>query len=195
MDDFELPLFPLHTVLFPDGPLALRIFEPRYLDMISRCLRTDAAFGVCLIREGSETGPVKPAPVGTLARIVDWQPRGDGLLGISAHGGQRFALDQVRTQKDGLHLGRARLLEADPPMPLPPEWRPLTTLLRQIMTQLESQYRGLAPDFDDAAWVGHRYAEILPVPLPQKQVLLEMTNPLERLRMLRPMVEAVRRRG
>lgn len=195
MDDwFDLPLFPLHTVLFPDGPLRLRIFEPRYLDMIGRCLRGDSAFGVCLIREGGETGPVTFAPVGTLARIVDWQPRDDGILGIVARGGQRFTVVDHRVRKDGLNVGRARLLEADSPVSLPAEWRPLTALLRHIIAQLAHQYQGVEPAYDDAVWVGCRFAEVLPLPLAQKQVLLEMTNPLERLRMLRSPVEAVRRK-
>ncbi|HET8553034.1 MAG TPA: LON peptidase substrate-binding domain-containing protein [Gammaproteobacteria bacterium] len=190
----ELPLFPLHTVLFPGGPLSLRIFEPRYLDMVSRCMRDDCGFGVCLIREGTEIGPVKMATVGTLARIVDWEPRDDGMLGIVARGEGRFSIEESWRRKDGLHLGRLATLPAEEASPLPAEWRPMVAMLRRLLAHFESQYQDVEPDFDDAGWVGCRFAELLPLPLAQKQVMLEMTNPLERLRMLRPLVESVRRR-
>ena len=94
-----IPLFPLNTVLFPGGPLKLRIFEPRYVDMIGRCMREDTGFGVALIIEGVEAGgPARTANVGTLARIVDFEQLKDGLLGITAHGGERFRIDLVRSK-------------------------------------------------------------------------------------------------
>ena len=86
----EVPLFPLNTVLFPGGPLPLRIFETRYLDMVSRCMKDDLPFGVLLIREGAEVGPAATCDVGTLARIVDWYQGSDGLLGVTAIGTERF---------------------------------------------------------------------------------------------------------
>src|SRR5687768_15209514 len=99
-----LPLFPLNTVLFPGGPLRLRIFEPRYLDMVSRCMRESSSFGVALITEGKEAGgTARTTGVGTTARIVDFERLDDGLLGITARGEQRFTIEDVRTQSDGLN--------------------------------------------------------------------------------------------
>lgn len=193
-DSLEIPLFPLQTVLFPGGPLSLRIFEPRYLDMVSRCLREEHAFGVCLIRAGAETGPAEIVEVGTLARIVDWQPRDDGMLGIRVRGGDRFRLEQCWTQKDGLNVGRARSIAPDLPAPLPAEWRPLVPWLKRAIKTLAAHYSGVEADYEDARWVGFRLAEILPLPLPHRQVLLEMTSPLERLRMLWPLAQAARRK-
>ena len=86
----EIPLFPLHTVLYPGGPLPLRIFEQRYLDMISRCLKSESLFGVLLIKNGNEAGLAETWNVGTLAKIVDWYQGSDGLLGVTAIGQQRF---------------------------------------------------------------------------------------------------------
>jgi Lon protease-like protein len=192
--DSELALFPLNTVLFPRGPLRLRIFEPRYLAMVSRCLRDERPFGVCLIREGSETGEATLAAVGTFARIVDWHSGKDGILGIVARGGERFRIEHSWRRADGLHRGRISPLAADQPAPLPAEWHPFIGLLRRILSRLEKHYQWTGTDFDEAGWVGCRFAEVLPLPLPQKQVMLEMTDPLERLRMLRPLVEAVRRK-
>jgi Lon protease-like protein len=103
----QAPLFPLNTVLFPDGPLPLRIFEPRYLDMISGCMKQDKPFGVLLIKDGHEAGPATTHSVGTLARVTDWYQGSDGLLGITAIGTERFRLQSVEQQSDGLNvLGR-----------------------------------------------------------------------------------------
>jgi Lon protease-like protein len=190
----EFALFPLNAVLFPGGPLPLRIFEPRYVDMISRSLREDRPFGVCLIRKGSETGRAKLARVGTFARIVDWNRLEGGLLGIVVHGGTRFEVGQTAVKRDGLTIGDVTLLPDEPRRRPPAEWRPLVRALRELVPTLGNVYRNVEGGFDDAAWVAWRFAEILSLPLAQKQVMLEMTNPLERLRMLHPLVEAARRR-
>ncbi|MDH5254622.1 MAG: LON peptidase substrate-binding domain-containing protein, partial [Gammaproteobacteria bacterium] len=131
-----IPLFPLGTVLFPDGPLPLRIFEPRYLDMISRCLRQDSEFGVVLIVNGQDTGQVETTDVGTLARVVDWYQGSDGILGITARGTRQFRLHGVTRQADGLYLGDVELLPEIPPRPLPEEFRPLATLLASVIDDL-----------------------------------------------------------
>ena len=106
----EVPLFPLRTVLYPGGPLPLRIFEQRYLDMISRCMKTDSPFGVLLIRKGSESGPAETFDIGTLARITDWYQGSDGLLGVTATGTERFRLLSGRRESDGLLVGEVELL-------------------------------------------------------------------------------------
>ncbi len=184
----ELPLFPLDTVLFPGGVLPLRIFETRYLDMVSACLRTDAGFGVVAIHEGHEAGsqPVSIHPVGTLARIVDFDQLDDGLLGITCLGVQRLRVVGHRVQPDQLLLGQARWLPDDPILPPLRGHEPLVRVLRDLLEreELASYTRFLAPNWDDAAWVGNRLAEILPLPLTIRQRLLEMTEPLRRLDIL-----------
>src|SRR5262249_28333950 len=103
----DIPLFPLNTVLFPGGPLSLRVFERRYLDLVRDCARNDSGFGVCLILHGREVGePAVPAAVGTLARIVDFYTLPDGLLGIRASGGERFHVDRTRVRDNGLAHGQ-----------------------------------------------------------------------------------------
>src|ERR1700719_46621 len=89
----EIALFPLHTVLFPGGPLPLRIFEPRYIDMVRRSLRAQSAFGVALLDGGAETsGATATATVGTTARVADFYSLPDGLLGITCLGVRKFKL-------------------------------------------------------------------------------------------------------
>ncbi len=190
MTDREIPLFPLRTVLYPDGPLPLRIFETRYLDMISRCLREDSGFGVVQIREGSETGASSTFATGTVAKIVDWYQGSDGLLGVTARGGERFRLDSVRQAADGLNLARISLLEPEPHVPLPAAFRPMVDILRGVLDDLGRLYEGLARRYDDATWVGYRYAEILPIPPDQKQFCLETEDALQRLELIRAILRS-----
>ena len=150
----ELPLFPLNTVLFPGGPLPLRIFEPRYVDMVRNCMREGAPFGVVLIHAGQEAGAVSSAAdVGTSARIIDFDQMPDGLLGIVCTGEQKFRVDDRRVQSDGLNIGTVTWLPLEPPTPLLPQHAHLGLLLRRVMPQLGAIYEALPAQFDDAGWV------------------------------------------
>ena len=194
-----MPVFALNTVLYPEGPLPLRIFEPRYVDMVSDRLRRDAPFIVALIRSGREVGGgATTHAVGTLARIVDWNRQDDGLLGIVALGGRRVQVLDSETRPDGLCVATARMLRDEPACTVPAEHRRLETLLRGLLGQLgqlESHYRRVTPRFDDASWLGYRLSELLPMPLARKQHLLEMEDPLLRLRELAETVAALYKRG
>ena len=176
------PVFPLNTVLFPGGPLHLRIFEPRYLDMVSDRLRRDAPFIVALIRAGREAGgSATTHKTGTLARIVDWNRREDGLLGITTLGGRRVRLLDATVRPDNLCVATAALLDEEPAAAIPEGYRKLVELLRRLLEQFDSLYRHVTPRFDDASWVGYRLAELLPLPLARKQLLLEMEDAVQRL--------------
>jgi len=180
----EIPLFPLNTVLFPGGPLPLRVFEPRYLDMISRCLKHDMPFGVLLIKEGQEAGPATTFDVGTLATVVDWYQGSDGLLGITALGTGRFRLLAAERQGDGLNIGQIEPLPAQAPIPLPDTFRALPPILESVMNDLGRLYEDLERNFEDAVWVAHRFIEILPIGLEQKQRWLESEDVLACLNMI-----------
>jgi uncharacterized protein len=175
----SLPLFPLKTVLFPGGPLALRVFEPRYVDMVARCMRGSNRFGVVAIREGAEVGAASMYEVGTTAEIVDWHQEEDGMLGILAIGRQRFRLGATARQPDGLYTGEIDLLPSEPPVLLPPEHVPLVALLKRMLGSLPL-YRGIESSFNNAVWVAARLTEVLPLPLESKQSLLEAPDALLR---------------
>jgi hypothetical protein len=175
----ELPLFPLSTVLFPGGPLSLRIFEARYLDMVASVLRGDNRFGVVAIRSGSEVGEAQTFTVGTTAEIVDWEDNG-GLLAIRAVGRDSYTIEESHRRPDGLYVGRVARLDELPATPMPPEHSKLTSLLESLLTQLPI-YVGVATAYDDAVWVGARLAEILPFTVVLKQSLLETRDPRARL--------------
>jgi len=179
----ELPLFPLQTVLFPGGPLALRVFEARYLDMVARSLRGENRFGVVAIRQGAEVGAATTYDVGTSAKIVDWHQESGGLLMIVAMGCETFRLSETERKPDGLYVGRVAWLEALPPQELPSAHAPLAALLRRLLEPLPL-YRKVTPAFDDAVWVGARLIEILPLALAFKQSLLETQDALLRLERL-----------
>jgi len=188
----NLPLFPLRTVLFPDGPLPLRVFEPRYLDMIGRCMRESVPFGVILALPAPEGQPARIQQVGTLASISDWYQGSDGILGITALGGQRFRLLSERQQDDGLHIGSVEMLEAEKPLPLPEEYRSMGALLQAVIEDLGLLYQTLEKHYDDAVWLGCRFAEVLPLSLEEKQFCLELNDPLERLAFVRPRLRELR---
>ena len=185
----SIALFPLNIVLFPGGTLPLRIFETRYVDMVRRCMRGSQAFGVALIREGNEVGPAETFDVGTLAKIVDFHQLSDGLLGLSCVGEQRFRIRSRGRQADGLNLAEVDWLAPEPTVAVPARHARLSELLKSVLPQLGEVYTGIQMRLDDAAWVGHRLAEILPIPLADKQRCLELDDPIERLDVLSPLVK------
>jgi hypothetical protein len=186
----EIPLFPLGTVLFPGGPLPLRIFETRYIDLVRRCMRDGSGFGVVLLREGAEVGlPAVTFDVGTYARIVDFSQQPDGLLGIRATGERRFRILERRRARDGLNLAEVEWLAEERSDSLPAEFAELAPAIDAILAQAGEPYASLERHLEDAAWISGRLAEILPVQVVHKQHCLELDDPVERLRYLRPMFE------
>ncbi len=178
-----IPLFPLKTVLFPGGFLPLRVFEPRYLDMISSCLKNDTDIGVVMIRVGSEVGKAADThEVGTLTNIDYFHRRNDGLLGVTLVGKQRFRILSRQVQSDQLILAEVELLEELPEtIQVEEEYRPLVDLLKQIINQLEAPFTKFKPDYEDANWVSARLVELLPFELQDKQHLLTIDDARRRL--------------
>lgn len=181
----DLPLFLLNTVFYPAGRLELRVFEPRYMDMVKTCLRDKQPFGVCLLAQGEEVAVVKgqaglPHQVGTLANIADWDMPQLGILNLVVHGGERFRIISHRTQSDGLVRAEVELLPALPVKPIPGDYARLVPMLRALIDALEDPppqpFR-----FFDAAWVAERWAELLPLPLETRQRILELDDGVARL--------------
>ena len=178
----DIALFPLHTVLFPGGPLPLRIFETRYTDMVRNCMREQQPFGVVLIQEGEEAGPVATtATVGCSARIVDFYTLQDGLLGISCVGERKFSVQRVWRAPDGLNVSEVSWLEPEPRITLPEEYAQFGATVQRAVAELAEHYQHVEKHFDDAAWIGARITELLPIGLNDKQVLLELDDPIARL--------------
>ena len=180
----RLPLFPLNTVLFPDGRLPLRVFETRYMDMVARCMREDSGFGVCLIAAGSEVGEAAlPHEVGTEARIEGWDMEQPGVLTLVTRGQRRFRIEDHEVERDGLLVATVRWLDEPAPALVPDALRELQVLLKAIANEIGEQLPG-PHRFDDAGWVGARFAELLPLSLADKQAMLELEDALVRLQTL-----------
>jgi Lon protease-like protein len=179
-----VPVFPLGTVLFPGMRLPLRIFETRYMDMAKACLKHDAPFGVCLIREGEEVGaPAVPEAVGCLARIGEWDMETLGVLKVKADGLERFRLVSTTTTSAGLILGDIERFAAEAAA-APPELAACAEFVRKVIGAVGSARFNPPYRFDDASWVGFRLAEILPLRRDARQKLLELTDAGARLAVL-----------
>ena len=187
----EIPLFPLQTVLFPGGPLPLRIFETRYVDMISRCMKQDMAFGVCLIRAGTETATESIYEIGTTAKITDWNSDTDGLLNIFCFGESRFQSARTMIESDGLMMGQVEILESEQDAELSAENEKLAQFLENAFDQLPDYYQDLPTDYSNATWVGYRLAELLPISMSQKQYLLEINDSQRRLEIIYSLMESL----
>jgi Lon protease-like protein len=175
----RLPLFLLHTVLFPGAHLPLKVFEARYLDMVSDCLKHERPFGVCLIKSGHEVGDAgEPHRVGTLAHIERWEMPSPGILHILVRGGERFAIRTQATEQQ-LVLADVELWTPEPYLEIPADYANLSEFLREVLAR-ESVARAAA-DYTDASWVGLRLAELLPVDNALKQEWLALRDPLARL--------------
>ena len=195
----KIPLFPLGTVLFPDGVIALKIFEARYLDMIKQCLREKTEFGVVSIIKNSEVDDQNLPPtfsnIGTLALIEDFDPVQPALYMTKSFGTQRFKLLNSTQQDNGLWVGEVELLDKDPLVPVPQEHHGVAKLLDEIISVIQSEdLLGDAPfkkpfKTDDCGWVSNRLAELLPISLAQKNHLLAQTNPRIRLDLITEIIE------
>lgn len=191
----SLPLFPLSAVLFPDGLLSLRIFEVRYLDMINKCRKAGAPFGVVSLTQGGEVrqpGVQEAfARVGTLATIEDFEQPQPGLMLVRAVGAQRFRITASDQLKHGLWVADVESLATDLPVPVPDDLKPASDALQRLISSLQLKPDNTGPmplqppwKLDDCGWVANRWCELLPLPVALKQRLMELDNPLVRLELV-----------
>ncbi len=192
----SLPLFPLGTVLFPGGLLPLRIFEVRYLDMIGRCHKAGAPFGVVSLTQGSEVraagaGPEAFSAVGTLAVITAFDATQPGLMSIQCAGAQRFRITSRDQMRHGLWVADVERLDMDMAVAIPPDLQGTAAALETVIQKLRERDANparlplLEPfQLDDCGWVANRWCELLPLPLELKQRLMELDNPLVRLELV-----------
>ena len=199
----SLPLFPLATVVFPGGVLPLRIFELRYLDMIGRCHRNGAPFGVVALQEGREVraagaAPERFADVGTFGLIESLERPQAGLLLIRCRGQQRFRIERRKQLPNGLWVADVVHLPADAATAVPHDLQPVAQMLRRVFESLRQRAAAageaapLLPtpeQYDDCGWVANRWAELLPLPQHLKQQLMSLDSPLVRLELVADVVQ------
>jgi len=188
-----IPLFPLNAVLFPGGPLPLRIFEPRYLDMVSDCMKSEKGIGVILIEQGQEAGAAaKSHDVGTMSSIAYWHKRKDGMLGVTLKGEQRFKVISSEIKPNQLIIAEIELLDEFKPISLDKHSAALVKLLKQIIALLEPPYTTMEKFYDDIEWVSARLIELLPLEFKDKQKMLLMGNVEERIEYLYPLLVSMK---
>ena len=192
----DIPLFPLNIVLFPGGRFDLQIFERRYIDLVSHCMRTGTGFGICLLKSGDETNGNNFNQIvyntGTYAKIVDWDQLESGLLGITVEGAVKFvAQDFWKEEDDVLHasveFSDIESTEADV-IPLGDEYTALSELLRNLEDHPLVAGRNLSIDYSDLRQLGWRLSELIPLGIDVRQELLELNDPVERLSKIEKLV-------
>lgn len=190
-DDTSLPLFPLQSVLFPDGLLHLKVFEARYLDLVSECLRTQSPFGVVCLRQGGEVQrageTARFEEVGVTAELGEVDSDQPGILRVRCTGRRRFRVVQPQQQPDGMWRAQVRWLPDDarlaPSQDAIPTVRALANAIATLKQQGSEPF--LAPyRFDEAGWVANRWCELLPISLAAKQKLMELDQPMVRLQLV-----------
>jgi Lon protease-like protein len=191
---YSLPLFPLGSVLFPGGLLALRIFEARYMDLMTACIKTGSTFGVVLLRKGGEVhgggaSPPQVESIGCQARLLQWDMAEPGLMLVRCRGLERFEVAKTRSGPNGLMIGDVRDVEADDAESVSDELAFASDALRHVIAAIESQQGDKAPfvgpfRFDDCAWVANRWCELLPIPMPLKQRLMALPDARARLELV-----------
>lgn len=198
MATLTLPLFPLATVLFPDGVLPLQIFEVRYLDMVRKCIAAGSPFGVVQLTAGKEVrtpqGQERFAGAGTLATVAQTLGTSPGLLRVSCRGGQRFHIAASERRTNGLWMAAVELMEADRELPVPAELQGAVTALEHVLEKVAlepEERRPVLPPLrlDDCGWVANRWCDLLPLALHQKQNLLMLDNPVIRLELLHDLLD------
>ena len=198
MATLTFPLFPLGTVLFPDGVLPLQVFEVRYLDMISRCITDGTPFGVVLLTQGGEVrtpeGQERFVQSGTLASVQENISSEPGLLQVSCRGGSRFKVVSSERRVNGLWMAAIELVEDDKSIPIPSELQGASDALDKVLASLhevpEHRWPVMPPfKMDDCGWVANRWCDLLPLPSQQKHSLLMLDNPVIRLELMHDVLD------
>ncbi|MCK2149142.1 MULTISPECIES: LON peptidase substrate-binding domain-containing protein [Marinobacter] len=188
----NVPLFPLNSIVLPRGRIPLQLFEPRYIDMLTRCLKEDRGFVVVLLRDGAEVGPTASFyDIGTYVRIIDFQQLENGLLGITVEGTAKVTVVRSWRQEDGLNVGDVEVLLDEADSEVPDRFNELPSVLRALFRHPVVRDLDMDVDYGDARHVGWRLTELLPLDKQEKQRLVELQDPLERLSRLQELLEAL----
>lgn len=192
----EIALFPLRVVMFPGGKVDLQIFERRYLDLVSHCMRNDIGFGVCLLREGEEVVQDSAKQTihrtGTYSKIIDWDQLDNGLLSITVEGLAKFRIQDCWQADSGVLEAVVEFTNCDNTdddvIPLEDHYSALVDLLQSLESHPLIEKRNLCIDYDNLWDLGWRLSDLIPMEVEQKQELLELDDPWERIRSIEQLV-------
>jgi uncharacterized protein len=184
MANKELAIFPLPLVIYPGGRLNLRIFEPRYLDMVRDCARNQTSFGICALLKRVDADRAPVCTVGTEVRLSDFNVLPDGLLGIEVTAAQRFHVLKTHVRHDGLCFAQVEAIAPEADQPVPAQYGLLAELVAGIYANNGQATPLSKENLDNASWVSFRLCELLPLELPERQAALELYDPIARLQFL-----------
>jgi uncharacterized protein len=195
MSTSTVPLFPLSTVLYPQGVLNLQIFELRYLELMKKCLQDETPFGVVSLLDGDEVRrpdeKIQMALIGTLVEIEHHEFMTPSLMQVSTIGTQRFKLLDTRQEKNGLWMGEIQTMPNDPVVEIPDYLQGSANALANFINSLDE--KGITEEqlpfrppyrLMDSGWVSNRWCEMLPMEKSTKLQLLALDNPLLRLELI-----------
>ena len=192
----QIPLFPLRVVMFPRGRLNLQIFERRYIDLVTNCMHTNSGFGICLLKEGEEIiqeGTNQTIHrTGTYSNIIDWDQLENGLLGITVEGSAKFSIEDCWQSDSGVLQGNVQFNETDnvgrETIPLDDQYTALADLLQNLESHPLVEQKKLIIDYNNLWDLGWRLSELIPIEIEQKQQLLEIDDPWERIQSIEQLV-------
>lgn len=192
----QIPLFPLRVVMFPRGRLNLQIFERRYIDLVTQCMRTSSGFGICLLKEGEEVVQEGTNQTihrtGTYSNIIDWDQLENGLLGITVEGSAKFSIEDCWQSDSGVLQGNVQFNETDnvgrETIPLDDQYTALADLLQNLESHPLVEQKKLIIDYNNLWDLGWRLSELIPIEIEQKQQLLEIDDPWERIQSIEQLV-------
>ena len=197
----RLPLFPFKSLVLPGGYLRVKIIEQHHIAMVSACIRHGGGFGSYLDNGASEACAAQVIRHGTMVNIVDWDREGDGLLVIVVEGLQRFCVVEAHSNSQGLAnskglansnglvIGEVEMLPPEKKVALPSCHRELSDLLRRVYNRVKPFIEYASSNYADAAWVSNRLTELLPMTVGERDSVIAMSDPLERLLVLQGIVE------
>lgn len=194
----RIALFPLQAVLFPGATEALHIFEPRYREMIGRCLEHDETFGVCLILEGEEVGASAiPHRIGTEAGIIASRRHPDGRYDIVVEGRRRFEIVSLDHTRPYLRAD-VRFLEEPEGAVDADLAEAVARMFEGVLESLEISGQAVIDETWkdlDARALAYKVASVLPVGTEAKQGILELPDTAARLRRVAEALMVLRRIG
>ena len=190
----ELSIFPLTINVLPGGYLPLQIFEPRYLDMVKKCMTQEIGFCVVLLRGSMDQIDSSKlpdhSPIGTYVEIVDFNQLENGLLGITVQGQYRVQILDRRKQEDGLMVADIiEQSEEEESLSLEPQYKNIWRILREISKHPEIKKLELDIDFNNSSSVAYNLASLLPLTPPERQNILEFQSNVDRFDHLNKIVK------
>tara|TARA_B100000586_G_scaffold148328_1_gene107741 strand:- start:1236 stop:1856 length:621 start_codon:yes stop_codon:yes gene_type:complete len=181
----NIPIFPLKSIVLPGGLFPLRIFERRYIDMITECMKEEEGFCIALTKTEEPNLYVTDIyEYGSFVKITDWGQLNDGLLSITVEGKNIVKILKSNLNDSGLLNGTIEHLESEKEYMIPQKYLTLSKFYKKIYPGIKNFINFKEERYADASWIGFRLTECLPLDLPTKANLISINNAIDRLEVI-----------